>query len=145
MYKRQVLDACLFEPGLWQAVHNKAPVEVVPPPTEDPSIEHDVFATPVGLLFNELVNEPQIVVDAIISMLSTVLEMDEGKYSERSSPKILYVVRLAVRVEAYLLALIEHTEDQSHNHTRGMICPAQILPVVKRARSEVRTLSLIHI
>ena len=49
------LDACLFEPGLWQSVAEKAVPIVVPPPTKD----H--FATPCGLLFNELKHSPAII------------------------------------------------------------------------------------
>ena len=55
-----MLDACLFEPGSWQAAWQKDMPEQIPP------MNDDHFATPCGLLFNELLNEPTIVVDAIV-------------------------------------------------------------------------------
>ena len=36
------------------------------------------------------------------------LEMDTGRYSESISPVILFVVRLTVRLEGYMLFLILH-------------------------------------
>ena len=36
------------------------------------------LATPCGLLFNELVHAPQLIVANILAMVDAVLELDEG-------------------------------------------------------------------
>jgi hypothetical protein len=101
---QDVLDACLFEPGLWQASKEKAFPESVP--SNDPAL----LSTPVGLLFNELIQAPGHVVDAVDRMAMYVLELDEGKFSETSSSYILYVVRLMVRLQSYILCVLRHHE-----------------------------------
>ena len=75
-----------------------------------------------------------------VSMLATVLEMDEGRYSTRSSPKILYVTRLAVRVETYLTELLEHNgraEDYT-GATRGLACKPETLVVIREAQATIK-------
>jgi hypothetical protein len=101
---QDVLDACLFEPGLWQASYEKSVPEAVP------SNDQSLLSTPTGLLFNELIHAPGHVVDAVDRMALYVLELDEGKFSENSSSYILYVVRLMVRLQSYILSVLRHHE-----------------------------------
>ena len=49
-------------------------------------------------------------------MLETALELDTGRYSSQS-PLILYVIRLVVRVEGFLLFL---RDDRRCGRTRGL-------------------------
>ncbi|KAJ1425171.1 hypothetical protein B484DRAFT_93375, partial [Ochromonadaceae sp. CCMP2298] len=98
---QEVLDAALFEPGQWQEEYEKATPMEVPAPTRD----H--MCTPVGLLFNELVMAPSIVFNSVFEMLDRVVEMDTGKYSALGE-SILYVLRLAVRVEGYMVFLMKN-------------------------------------
>jgi len=61
------------------------------------------------LLFNELVMSPVIVLNCISTMLERVLDMDTGKYSALSE-SILYTIRLVVKVESYILFLVQHRQ-----------------------------------
>jgi hypothetical protein len=105
---QEVLDAAMFEPGQWQehAVRSS--------PMEVPAENRDHLCTPTGLLFNELIMSPNIVFAAVYEMLDKVVEMDTGKYSELSE-SILYVVRLAVRLEGYILFLIRNNAFHANN------------------------------
>ena len=135
------LDSCLFEPGLWQGVAEKAVPTIVPPPTK----EH--FATPCGLLFNELKHSPEMIVEALKGMLATVIELDEGRYTPRSAGYILYVVRLVIRVEAYILAMLEHDTavkagdlagSGARSYVRGIDCPTGHIESLRAARESLR-------
>jgi hypothetical protein len=112
---QQVLDAALFEPGRWQEEYEKAAPTQIPAPTRN----H--LSTPVGLLFNEIIMSPNIILSSIKAMLERVVDMDSGRFSEISE-SILYVLRLAVRIEGYLLFLIKnHNFHKLQNEaiTRG--------------------------
>lgn len=50
-------------------------------------------------------------------MLDTALELDTGRYSPAQSPLILYVFRLVVRVEGFLLFL---KDERRCRRTRGL-------------------------
>ncbi|CAM9225977.1 unnamed protein product, partial [Phaeothamnion confervicola] len=129
---QDVLDAALFEPGLWQAALEKQRPMAIPAPTR----EH--LATPCGLLLNELLKSPGVLLASLEKMLDTAIELDTGKYSESMSPIILYVVRLCVRVEAYILFL---HNDARCDRTRGLEAserPADALAVLAQAQGRIR-------
>ena len=110
---QEVLDAALFEPGAWQEDIVKSC------PDQVPASNRDHLCTPVGLLFNEIITAPHILFKSVQHMLEKVIDMDTGKYSGISDA-ILYVVRLCVRVEAYMLFLYKHHmfhEDQAARNT----------------------------
>lgn len=100
---QDVMDATLFEPGRWQEEYNKKT------PTSVPAPDRDHLSTAVGLLFNEIIMSPSVVLTSVQTMLEKVLEMDTGKYSELSE-SILYIMRMAIRVEGYLLFLFKNHE-----------------------------------
>lgn len=50
-------------------------------------------------------------------MLDTALELDTGRYSPAQSPLILYIFRLVVRVEGFLLFL---RDERRCRRTRGL-------------------------
>ncbi len=105
---QEVLDAALFEPGQWQSAMEKSCPDMVPAPSRD----H--MCTSAGLLFNELVMSPSIVLSSVQQMLEKVLEMDTGKYSELSE-SILFVVRLVVRLESYIIFLVTNRAFHQSN------------------------------
>ncbi|CAM9378337.1 unnamed protein product [Chrysoparadoxa australica] len=107
---QEVLDAALFEPGQWQP-------EEPPVPSVVPADNRDHLATPCGLLFNELLKSPQVLLSSLEVMLTTALELDTGKFSSTHAPVILYVLRLVVRVEGFILYL--HQADRCAQ-TRGL-------------------------
>ena len=137
-----VLDACLFEPGQWQRDQEKSLPETVPAATRD----H--LATPCGLLFNELVHAPDLLLEAIEAMVAFVVEMDEGKFSWNSSPYILYILRLLVKVEGFCQCQLEHAawraEDEvsgcsSKSYVRGLYCQPHALQSIKNIKTTIRS------
>jgi hypothetical protein len=100
---QEVLDAALFEPGQWQDSPEKSV------PSDVPSNSRDHLCTPVGLLFNELIMSPKLILTSIQTILERVIDMDTGKYSELSE-SILYVVRLIVKVESFIYFLGKNQE-----------------------------------
>lgn len=158
---QEVLDAALFEPGQWQEKYEKFC------PTEVPAPNRDHLCTAAGLLFNELVMSPKIVFQSVYEMLDHVVEMDTGKYSELSE-SILYVIRLSVRLEGYMLYLIRnhefHTKNNSnlvdngssnsndedgkskphyngayyHAHVRGLECNQSVIDEAIECRTKLR-------
>jgi hypothetical protein len=136
-----VLDACLFEPGLWQAQSTKSMPRTVPVNSRS----H--LATPCGLLFNELTHAPQLIQVAVQEMMALVVELDEGKFSWRSSPFILYIVRLLVRLEGYMLFLVEHDEWRladvysgcgAKSFVRGLRSSSEALSIVSSTQRVIR-------
>lgn len=67
------------------------------------------LATPVGLLFNELANSPEVVVRSLRQLLTSSLDLDTGTFASDNAAIILYIVRLTVRVDGYLKFLLTHT------------------------------------
>lgn len=106
---QHVMDAVLFEPGAWQEALNKDRPTTVPAPNRD----H--LATPCGLLFNELEKSPHNIVRCMDKMLEIALELDPGRYNPVSCPAILYIVRLAIRIEGYMLYAISHHDWDMKN------------------------------
>lgn len=101
---QEIVDACLFEPGPWHKDKDRKLPETIPNATR----EH--MHTPVGLLFNELQKSPANIIESLEELLAIVIELDVGRYDATSCPLILYVVRLMIRVEGYMLFLIRHKE-----------------------------------
>ncbi len=99
---QEVLEAVLFEPGAWQSARQ------APLPMEIPVLDRSHLSTPCGLLFNELLKSPHSLISSLDKMLDTALEMDTGRYTLAQagcSSVILFVVRLCVRVEEFILYL----------------------------------------
>ncbi len=108
---QEVLDAALFEPGQWQEeLYKEAPLEV-------PAANRDNLCTPCGLLFNELLMSPSIIMTSVYAMLERVIEMDTGKFSALSE-SILYVVRLAIRLESYIFFIVRNRKFHKDSETR---------------------------
>lgn len=100
---QEVLDSAMFEPARWKEEDGRETPSIVPAPDR----EH--LCTPAGLLFNEIIMAPDVILSSIQTMLERVVDMDTGRYSALSG-SILYVVRLAVKVESYLLFLVRNRE-----------------------------------
>ena len=121
----------LFEPSMWQSAEAK------PCPAAIPTPDRVHLATPCGLLFNELQRAPQTVAGPVEAMLANVLDKDTGRYSSTAAALILYVVRLAVRVQGFMLFLLQYNrqlaeaEDAGRfmSHVRGLECTPDVLQV----------------
>mmetsp|Transcript_14534 Transcript_14534/g.21938 ORF Transcript_14534/g.21938 Transcript_14534/m.21938 type:complete len:1946 (+) Transcript_14534:90-5927(+) len=97
---RDVLDAALYEPSLWQPPGADAPRGLIP------TVDRRELATPCGLLFNELRCSPRGVAMALDDMLDAALELDTGRFSPTTTPTLLYIIRTIVRVEGFCLFLL---------------------------------------
>lgn len=60
---------------------------------------------------------PNVVLDAILQMLDKAIDMDTGTYSEISD-SILYIIRLSIRVESYLLFLVSNHRHHKKNKSQ---------------------------
>jgi hypothetical protein len=109
---QDVLDSCLFEPGLWQAEHDKQPLTHIPPATR----EHT--ATPCGLLANELVHAPGPLLSTLNAMLVRALDLDTGVFGTPAANIILYMVRLVTRVAEYAAFVVQNSKHKQ-KVTRG--------------------------
>ena len=70
-------------------------------------------------MFNEIIMSPNVILTAIQQMLEKAIDMDSGRYSDLSE-SILYVTRLAIRVEGYLLFLVRN--KKFHSGELGELC-----------------------
>ena len=145
---QEVLDAAMFEPGQWKSEYE------IPLPSQIPAMDRDHLCTPVGLLFNEIVMSPNIILATVLHMLERVVDMDAGKYSELGE-SILYVTRLAIRVEGYLLFLMRnkkfHAMQKSADvivyngsyveaDVRGLRCGADVIQEAFTCQKQIRVL-----
>jgi hypothetical protein len=101
-----VVDACLFEPGAWR------PCVAQPLPETIPSADPALRATPCGLLVNELVHSPLPLLQGLQDMLEKAFDFDTGAYGGPSAQAVLYVIRLAVRVEEYASIVAESMQPR---------------------------------
>ena len=146
---QEVVDAALFEPGRWQEEHIKEPPSTVPAP------DRNHLSTSVGLLFNEIIMAPDIILKSILTMLEKSADMDTGKYSDISE-SVLYVLRLAVRIEGYMLFLEKnydyHNSIEEHKngdklsgayeyaYVRGLQCSSQTIELVRSCQKSLRSM-----
>jgi len=103
-----IVDSIMFEPGRFLSLqlHGVEPVMV---PTPYP----ELLASPSGMLLNELASSPDSILSAIIRLLHDALALDTGSVTDvgandfnASVRIILFVVRLACRVENYLSFMV---------------------------------------
>ena len=115
-----IVDAALFEPGMWK------PSNFFEQVTEIPIIDEkrlqNMLSTPLGTLFNEIAKSPDVLVSCVIKMLERAVDMDVGKYVPTSSsgPLILYTSRLAVRIEGFLKFALRKCTMVGHPRPRGL-------------------------
>ena len=125
---QRVLDAVLFEPGEWQSTAEKSVPDAIPGP------DRDHLSTPCGLLFNELQNSPGTLLSCMHTMLEHCLELDQGKYTGSIGFVILYVVRLVVRVEGYMLFMLRNPDLS----LRGVETSADQRGVLREGQQKLR-------
>lgn len=101
---QSVLHSSVFEPGA------RLPPGPRLPPVTAPDMDRARLATSCGLLFNELACSPAAAAGCVARLLELALDLDLGKWSDVSSRIVLSAVRLAVRVESFMLFLLRHSE-----------------------------------
>jgi hypothetical protein len=98
---QNILDSCFFEPGGWIADADKRLPEKIP--SEDAGLT----STPFGLLNNELMFCWRPLLEGLEDMFKKALDFDTGSFLGQSSPVILYMIRLLVRVEEYIHGVVD--------------------------------------
>lgn len=142
-----VIDCALFEPGYW--LPKDSFIETMTVPVKN---RREHLATPCGLLFNELQHSPEGVLQCLTDLLDISLDLETNSYSESTSPVVLYVIRLLVRVEEFIIFLIRHNEWLSRDddvrqcsggwasYTRGLETVPRVLRLLTSARTSMRKL-----
>jgi hypothetical protein len=115
-----IVDAALFEPGMWKPSDYFEQVTEIPV-VDEQKLQH-LLSTPLGTLFNEIAKSPDVLVTCVIKMLERAVDMDVGKYVATSSsgPLILYTARLAVRIEGFLKFALRKCSMAGQPRPRGL-------------------------
>lgn len=115
-----IVDAALFEPGMWKPSDYFEQVTEIPV-VDEAKLQH-LLSTPLGTLFNEIAKSPDVLVTSVIKMLDRAVDMDVGKYVATSSsgPLILYTSRLAVRIEGFLKFALRKCNIPGQPRPRGL-------------------------
>lgn len=71
---QKILDAVLFESGDWLAPDQKRSI-----PTQVPSTNRDFLKTSYGLLLNELLRAPEVILTAVMELLEFSHQKDSGR------------------------------------------------------------------
>lgn len=140
---QDILDCCLFEPAAWR------PPEELEVPDQVPARTRAHLLTPAGLLLNELQKSPTNIMRALDEMLEHALELDTGRFLDASSPVILYMIRLAVRIQGYMLRIINHANWKTGgqtvvgvrgaSHIRGLECDPSVVDQLVVMETKLRT------
>lgn len=103
-----LLESVLFEPRAWAA--HPPPIDAVP---LAPAQRAAALATPRGLLLHEMTHTPEAVLHPLLRLCRGALRMCAGTggdaraaardYAAAFPQLLLYVTRLAVRVEAFAI------------------------------------------
>ena len=132
-----IVDAALFEPGRWRAADFTDVVREIPVIDEDKL--QALLATPIGTMYNEIAKSPDVLTSCVTKMLARALDMDVGKYSQKSTsgPLILYAIRLAVRVEGFLKFALRECSIPGKPRPRGLesLDNVKIEEAMKKIRS----------
>lgn len=135
---RDVLDSALFEPACYLPLNicGKVPEQV---PAEDRAL----LATPYGLLVNELHHSPEPLLSSVTALLTQCIELDTGSYQSSTVEIILYMTRLACRVDNYSSFLIQHqtqTHEWMHGPLRGVEISDEVARLIKSGLASLRKL-----
>ena len=103
---REVLDSVLFEPNRY------LPAGVLSVPSLVPCNNPQLLSSAYGLLINELARSPDVAVSCTLRLLRLAVDLDVGTVRSTTVDIILYVVRLACRVDNYLSYLLGRQDDQ---------------------------------
>jgi hypothetical protein len=113
-----------------------------------PTIHTDLLASPYGLLMNELVRSPEVVLRSVLLILRGAFACDTGSVSDEgaldfntSTTIIIYVTRLGARVDNYLSFIIDwslNRHDCVDGPLRDMDVSEEVLQKLMEGRDQVR-------
>ena len=114
------------------------PTPVVQVPTSAPTL----LGTPHHLLINELMRSPDTLLNSINKLVRQAIDLDTGSFEASTTTIILYIVRLASRIDNYLSFLLQY-DAGTHDSIRGKpYRQIELLPAVssklRACRAELR-------
>ncbi|PHJ19124.1 ef hand domain-containing protein, partial [Cystoisospora suis] len=127
---QHVLEAVLFEPWQHQKDEKKEVPEAIPPSNRE------YFATPLGLLFNELIYSPDVLLSSLLELLEIAIDKDTGYYNSPNASILLYIIRLIVRLQGYVLFILRfHLYWEEHRDGGKVPTLAEIDLLSRRSRA----------
>lgn len=106
---QQLLQAVLFSPGEWSITPRDEQAQISIVPCVDPSHLNSKF----GHLINEIEFSPEAVLGPLLAILREVVKISLGDFESGYVPLVLFMVRVAVYVESFVLAVLQHSKDPS--------------------------------
>ncbi|CAE7676808.1 unnamed protein product, partial [Symbiodinium microadriaticum] len=77
-------------------------------PVEVPCKDRAHMATSLGLIMNEIYRSPEVFMDSANKLLALSMDLDVGTFHSMTVPIILYILRLASRIESFVAFVIAH-------------------------------------
>jgi hypothetical protein len=112
---RGLLDAVLWEPGRFSSAEMSARV-----PKEVPTPSVELLATTHGLMLNELHRSPTVVLQSTIRLLKLALDLNTGHVKGSTTEIILFICRLASRIDSYVSFVIQMSEGTHQSMRRKL-------------------------
>ena len=112
---RELLDAVLWEPGQFSSPEVSKQV-----PQAVPAEKQEQLATAYGLMLNELYHSPSVVLQATVKLMKLALDLNTGTPHGSTSEVILFVCRLAARMDSYVSFVIDLSEGNHPSLSRKL-------------------------
>jgi hypothetical protein len=135
---RSLLDAVLWEPGKFSSAEMSEQV-----PQEVPTSKPELLATAHGLMLSELHRSPTVVLQATIKLLKLALDLNTGTVHGSTTEVILFVCRLASRIDSYVSFVIdiaEGTHQSVRRKLRDFEPSAETVAELKLGLTQIRGL-----
>jgi len=126
---QNLVESVLFEPRRWVSAYEPPPITTVP------AGSRAAIGAARGMLLNELIHAPTVLLDALLHMAQLTLDLNTGDYTSSSREIILFVLRLIVRVESNITFLLDHTDEVFAHHRQPT---AEYLQQLNEKRGELR-------
>ena len=125
---RVLLRSILFEPRTWVAPQSRTKIEEIPTPKQN-------LATPYGLLMNEILFSPRATVEPLLKIMENGVTLAVGNYASSFVEVFLFLIRLAVQVEGYIVYARDHWRELHASQSNAMEGPP---PTAERDLSAAR-------
>jgi hypothetical protein len=130
---KHLLDSVVFEPARYLHKNSAGAPQFVPAKNER------LLNTAYGLLINELARSPSQVVTALIHLLKLALALDTGSYFASQTDIILYVIRLATRIENFILFVLSYAAGEFVTmQLRDTVVEPAVVTFLEESRQELR-------
>jgi hypothetical protein len=103
---REILESVVFEPGRWVPSRAQCHIDVVPAQSQDD------LAQPHGILMNEICNSARAICQPLVVILQETLGLPTGNYKCPHMELVLFVCRVASRLQSYVQAALASDEVQ---------------------------------